>query len=39
MNIHSAATNIKWYGTGFNPAQADFAQDVAKSLALAHLSR
>ena len=29
VNIHAAASPIRWYGTDFNPAQAAFAQEVA----------
>lgn len=29
-NMHAAATNIDWYGTDFNPAQASFAKEVAQ---------
>ena len=28
-NIHAAATDVEWYGTDFNPAQAGFAQELA----------
>lgn len=31
VNIHAAASQIAWYGTDFNPAQAVFAQDVANA--------
>lgn len=30
LNLHAAASEIKWSGTDFNPAQASFAQDLAK---------
>ncbi len=30
LNLHAAASDIKWTGTDFNPAQASFAQDLAK---------
>ena len=30
INIHAAASDIEWYGTDFNAAQASFAQNVAK---------
>ncbi|MBF0257097.1 MAG: class I SAM-dependent methyltransferase [Gammaproteobacteria bacterium] len=37
-NIHAAASGACWYGTDFNPAQAGFAQELAKaSGAEAHL--
>lgn len=37
-NIHAAASASTWYGTDFNPAQAGFAQSLAKvSGASAHL--
>lgn len=29
VNIHAAASGVKWWGTDFNPAQAGFAQEVA----------
>lgn len=29
INAHAAASNIKWYGTDFNPSQASFAQELA----------
>jgi SAM-dependent methyltransferase len=29
VNIHAAASGVKWFGTDFNPAQAGFAQDLA----------
>jgi SAM-dependent methyltransferase len=39
VNIHAAASNNTWYGCDFNPAQASFAQSLAKaSGAQAHLS-
>lgn len=28
-NIHAAASAVQWYGTDFNPSQADFAQELA----------
>lgn len=31
INIHAAASPIQWYGTDFNPAQAAFAQTLAKN--------
>jgi SAM-dependent methyltransferase len=37
-NIHAAASVCSWHGTDFNPAQADFAQELASvSGASAHL--
>jgi SAM-dependent methyltransferase len=30
-NIHAAATTTQWYGTDFNPSQAAFAQQLARS--------
>ena len=30
-NFHAAASVVKWHGTDFNPSQASFAQDLAKS--------
>jgi SAM-dependent methyltransferase len=33
-NIHSAASNVQWWGTDFNPAQAGFAQGLAGSAGL-----
>lgn len=30
-NIHAAASNCTWYGTDFNPAQAGFAQELARA--------
>ena len=27
VNIHAATSNVEWYGTDFNPAQASFAQE------------
>ncbi|WP_227429223.1 methyltransferase regulatory domain-containing protein [Psychrobacter sp. I-STPA6b] len=29
INTHAAASDIKWYGTDFNPAHASFAQEIA----------
>lgn len=29
-NIHAAATATRWWGTDFNPAQAGFAQEIAR---------
>ena len=29
VNIHAAATDVDWWGTDFNPAQASFAQELA----------
>lgn len=29
LNIHSAASSVKWYGTDFNPSQAGFARELA----------
>lgn len=29
INVHAAASQMKWWGTDFNPAQAAFAQDLA----------
>ena len=31
INTHAAATVTQWYGTDFNPAQAGFAQELAKA--------
>jgi len=31
VNIHAAATNIDWWATDFNPAQAAFAQELTAS--------
>lgn len=31
VNIHAAASNCSWMGTDFNPAQAGFAQDLARA--------
>jgi SAM-dependent methyltransferase len=31
VNIHAAASNIRWYGTDFNPAHAAFAQSLAEA--------
>jgi SAM-dependent methyltransferase len=28
-NMHAAASDVQWYGTDFNPAQAGFAQELA----------
>ena len=28
-NIHAAASTVQWYGTDFNPTQANFAQELA----------
>lgn len=28
-NFHAAASNVKWYGTDFNPAQAGFAKELS----------
>jgi SAM-dependent methyltransferase len=30
-NIHAAASGVEWYGTDFNPAQAGYAQELARS--------
>lgn len=30
-NIHAAASNVAWYGTDFNPVQAGFAAELARS--------
>jgi len=30
-NIHAAASNVQWWGTDFNPAQAGFAQELAQA--------
>ncbi len=30
INIHAAASKTSWYGNDFNPAQVDFAQDLAQ---------
>lgn len=32
-NVHAAASVTKWYGTDFNPSQAGFAQQLARSFA------
>ena len=38
VNMHAASSNINWYGTDFIPAQASFAQQLARSSgARAHL--
>ncbi|MBC5763320.1 class I SAM-dependent methyltransferase [Ramlibacter albus] len=29
VNVHAAASNVKWWGTDFNPTQAAFAQELA----------
>ncbi len=29
LNLHAAASDVSWYGTDFNPSQADFAASVA----------
>lgn len=29
INAHSAASNVTWYGTDFNPSQASFGQELA----------
>lgn len=29
INMHASASNVKWFGTDFNPSQAGFARDVA----------
>jgi methyltransferase-like protein len=31
INIHSAASNVQWYGNDFNPSQAAFAQELASA--------
>lgn len=31
VNIHAAASNVRWYGTDFNPAHAAFAQSLAEA--------
>ncbi len=31
VNIHAAASDVRWYGTDFNPGQAAFAQSLAES--------
>jgi SAM-dependent methyltransferase len=31
VNIHAAGSTSQWYGTDFNPSQAGFAQELAKS--------
>ena len=31
VNIHAAASKIRWYGTDFNPAHAAFAQSLAEA--------
>lgn len=30
VNIHAAASGVRWYGTDFNPAQTAFAQELAE---------
>lgn len=30
VNLHAAASDVNWYGTDFNPAQAGFAQQLAQ---------
>lgn len=30
INLHAAASDVEWYGTDFNPAQAAFAQQLAQ---------
>jgi len=30
VNILASASNVRWYGTDFNPSHADFARDLAK---------
>ena len=32
LNMHSATSNIKWYGTDFNPSHAFFAQSLANQI-------
>ena len=29
VNMHAAASSVRWYGTDFNPSQASFAQELA----------
>jgi SAM-dependent methyltransferase len=31
VNIHSVASNVEWWGTDFNPTQANFAQRLGKA--------
>lgn len=31
VNIHGAASQVTWYGTDFNPAQASFARELAEA--------
>ena len=31
INFHAAGTSVKWYGNDFNPAQADFAQELERA--------
>lgn len=31
VNLHAAASQVQWWGTDFNPAQAGFAQDLART--------
>ncbi len=31
VNIHAAASDVRWYGTDFNPAHAAFAQSLAEA--------
>ncbi len=39
VNVHAAASNVEWWGSDFNPAQAAFAQETAASAgAKAHLT-
>lgn len=35
VNVHGAVSNVEWYGTDFNPAQAGFARMLAGDAALA----
>lgn len=30
VNVHAAATDVQWHATDFNPAQASFAQELAR---------
>lgn len=31
INVHAAASGVEWHGTDFNPAQAAFAQELARA--------
>ncbi|MYN17776.1 methyltransferase [Rugamonas sp. FT107W] len=32
INVHGAASDVQWYGTDFNPAQAGYAQELAAGI-------